>query len=285
MAHFEPSGFGWLPSAPDFRDYTPESPEVAELLGQLRDAGAHPPPNSASADLREYFLDADDQLSLNASTAHACAAMAEYFERRSSGRLLRPSRLFLYQNALKLSGAVGNVGLNLRVAIKAMIRCGAPPERYWPYEIGRLSASPEAFLYSFRAPYDGAVYVRLDERKTNGSATLATVKSFLAAGFPVAFGFSVPSSLCDRGNIPYRPTFDSIIGQQAALAVGFDDRWLSGSRGALLVRNSWGHAWGEAGYGWLPYAYVEERLACDFWTLLHADWIRSGEFDLPQVAQ
>jgi C1A family cysteine protease len=67
------------------------------------------------------------------------------------------------------------------------------------------------------------------------------------------------------------------------LAVGYDDRWLRGSRGALLVRSSWGPAWGEAGYGWLPYAYVEERLAIDFWTLVHDDWIASGEFDVPDI--
>jgi C1A family cysteine protease len=111
------------------------------------------------------------------------------------------------------------------------------------------------------------------------------VKSLLAAGFPAAFGFPVPNSLSDDGNIPFRPTFDSILGGQAVLAIGYDDRWLHGSRGALLVRNSWGTEWGEGGYGWLPYAYVEENLAVDFWTLLHPGWINSGEFYVPDLPQ
>jgi C1A family cysteine protease len=69
------------------------------------------------------------------------------------------------------------------------------------------------------------------------------------------------------------------------IAAGYDDRWLRGSRGALLVRSSWGSEFGENGYGWLPYAYVEEHLAADFWTLFHPDWITSGEFDLPEVPE
>ena len=52
-------------------------------------------------------------------------------------------------------------------------------------------------------------------------------------------------------------------GGQALLAVGYDDRWLRSSRGAILVRSSWGTGWGQQGYGWLPYAFIEEQLAVD----------------------
>ncbi len=47
------------------------------------------------------------------------------------------------------------------------------------------------------------------------------------------------------------------------MAVGYQD---SASR--FIVRNSWGANWGQAGYFYLPYAYVTDpRNAGDFWTL------------------
>ncbi len=278
MTHFVPRGFGWLPCTPDFRDYTPDSPQVAEYLGRLDAPIAEPPP---SVDLREYFLEADDQLDLAASCSHACLAVVQYFERRAHGRLIRPSRLFLHQNACRWAGASGDVGADLRTTLSAMLHCGVPPERFWPYERERIQQAPDAFLYSFHEPYREIRYLRLDGRKLTGGEVLASVKAFVAAGFPACFGCSIPNSLPLDGQIPFRPTFDAPLGGQALVVAGYDDRWLRGSRGALLVRSSWGASWGENGYGWLPYAFVEEKLAVDFFTFVHPRWVASGEFNPP----
>ena len=50
----------------------------------------------------------------------------------------------------------------------------------------------------------------------------------------------------------------------------------SKTTGALLIRNSWG----EGGYGWLPYEYVLQGMAVDWWTLLKSEWVATGQFEL-----
>src|SRR5262249_22732263 len=133
---------------------------------------------------------------------------------------------------------------------------------------------------SFSREYEPIRYFRLDA--ADGEETLRTVKSYLAAGFVSAYGFSVPSSLTVESEISYRPLFDSIRGGQAVLAVGYDDnRRIASDTGALLFRGSWGTGWGEEGYGWLPYIYVTNGFAVDFWTALRPDWVKSGILNKP----
>jgi C1A family cysteine protease len=48
--------------------------------------------------------------------------------------------------------------------------------------------------------------------------------------------------------------------------------------GALIVRSSWGAKWGEKGYDFLPYEYVINGLAEDWWTLIQQGWVDTGQF-------
>jgi len=84
---------------------------------------------------------------------------------------------------------------------------------------------------------------------------------------------------------------DFILGRgtgHAIVAVGYDDNMKIKNTnpggiettGALLIRNSWGTGWGNAGYGWIPYDYVLKGLAVDWWSLLKNEWVNTGEFGL-----
>jgi len=68
-------------------------------------------------------------------------------------------------------------------------------------------------------------------------------------------------------------------GGHAVVAIGYDDgKTIGKEKGALRIRNSWGMVWGEAGYGWLPYAYVENGLAMEFWSLVEAGFVDTELF-------
>jgi C1A family cysteine protease len=281
MTRDRPCTFGWLRDLPDPRDVAPDDPVAQSLYRGLKPAS---PGKAKKVDWSEYFLPVRDQLGLNACSTHACAGLAEYFERRSSGVATEGSRLFLYQSARRLARGAGASEADLRTTLKALARFGLPPERLWPYHPERVHAEPDPFLYAYSRDYQSLIYIRLDSVGITGDEVLRNIRDHLAAGFPSAFGFSAFRSLSQEPDIPCPTKFDAVQGGGAAVAVGYDDtRRIRSTKGALRVRSPWGEDWGDDGYGWLPYAYVQEHLAVDFWTLMRPDWLASGEFLAPRA--
>lgn len=283
---------GWLPDYPDFRDYTVEDKSMKAMLAK---AGVAKPVKAslpATADLRAWCSPIENQGAIGSCTANAGVGLVEYFERRAFGKHINASRLFLYKVTRNLSHWTGDTGAFLRTTMGAMVLFGVPPEEYWQYtdKVPDFDKEPTAFCYAFAQNYQAISYYRLDPPGTSTNALLDRIKLNLSAGLPSMFGFTVYNSISQAattGKIPYPTGSEKSVGGHAVVAVGYDDAMkiknsnpgAVETKGALLIRNSWGTGWGPmGGYLWLPYEYVLRGLAIDWWSLLKNEWVDTGNF-------
>lgn len=293
----ETVGTGWLPPIPDLRDYTVEQKEIKEMAKKLGLA-SRSLSLPASVDLRPWCSPIENQMNLGSCTAHAGVGIVEYFERKAYGRHIEGSRLFVYKVTRNLMKVTGDTGAWLRNVMGALCLCGVPDEKYWPYtdrpgaEPDGFDREPPAFVYAIADNYAALRYFCHDPLGANvaPATVLATVKQYLGAGVPSMFGFwGFPSfnSTNVKGGIPYPCPGERAQWGHAIVAVGYDDgkkikntQCNTETTGALLIRNSWGTTWGDNGYGWLPYNYVLNKLAMDFWSLLGMEWVSTNQFGI-----
>ena len=286
-----PVSFGWLRELPSIQDYTMEHPTITAMLASVSGVANPPASLPASVDLRAWCSPIENQLNLGSCTANAGVGMVEYYERRVFGKNIDASRLFLYKATRDLMKQTGDTGAFLRTTMEALVLFGVPPETYCPYIVANFDNEPSAFLYAFAENYQALNYYRLDPIGTLTSTLLSSIKTNLAAGLPSMFGFTVYSSytqasVANQGAIPYPVVGEKVVGGHAIMAVGYNDSLVikntsSGATttGAFLIRNSWGTAWGNAGYGWLPYNYALKGLATDWWSLLSQRWVDTDKFN------
>jgi C1A family cysteine protease len=290
----ETVGTGWLPPLPDLRDYTEETPQISIIQKKLGISTAKKavPSLPSKVDLRYWCSKIENQLNLGSCTAHAAIGIVEYFEIRAFNKNIEGSRLFVYKATRNLMGVTGDTGAWLRNTMGALVYCGIAPENYWPYITADFDKEPTPFVYAVADNYEAIKYFCHDPIGANIplKEVLYNVKKYLATGIPSMFGFFGFDSFNDsdvKGGIPYPCPGEKARWGHAIVAVGYDNdikiknlNCKKETKGALLIRNSWGTDWGNEGYGWLPYDYVLNGLALDFWSLLSIEWVDTNKFGI-----
>jgi C1A family cysteine protease len=244
------AGYGWIPDGPDQRDHLYAAPP--QFLTDL-------PP---SIDMRSKCPAVYNQGALGSCTANAIGAAVEFDRLKQGLPDFVPSRLFIYYNERVIEGTVrSDSGAMLRDGIKSVASLGVCPEPEWPYDIAKFAVAPPAQAYE-DAKLDRAIsYQSL-------VPNLNQMKGCLASGYPFIFGFTVYESfeseeVARTGRAPMPGGAERAIGGHAVMAVGYEE-----SKQWFLVRNSWGDAWGMAGYFTIPYSYLlQPDLSRDFWTI------------------
>lgn len=217
----------------------------------------------ARMDMRNFCGPIQDQGQLGSCTGNAIAGAIGLIDRKNN-KALQVSRLFIYYQERVLEGMVAyDAGAYIMDGFKATNRYGACLENLWPYLENKFALRPTSAAYTDAAKRKVTAYQRC--------ANFAAVKNAVALGQPVVVGFQVyesfESDAVARGGImPYPDTSkEALLGGHAVCIVGYDDN-LRGGR--FICRNSWGPAWGDGGYFYMPYQVIKDtKMSDDFWTM------------------
>jgi C1A family cysteine protease len=256
--------YTWKRDLPDIRDFKFRD---HHLLG-----GIQLPP---SVDLRSQMPPVVDQSTAGSCTANALSGALGFLESQAlrtkvaSPEEFNPntftpfSRLFIYFNERDLEGdPTTDGGAQIRDGIKTLAQYGGCDEILWPYDLNNLFVKPSDPCYTEALQHKISSYYSLDN-------DLFALKSALASGYPVVFGFTVydyfeSPEMMQTGVLNVPQTSEECLGGHAVLLSGFND-----ADRTFWVRNSWGTSWGPfGGYFKMSYDYISNPdLTDDFWVV------------------
>jgi len=159
---------------------------------------------------------------------------------------------FLFYHAQRRAGRPPNIGATLPSALQSLLHDGQPAESGWRY----LPALPGDLTKWSPPPDVGPIF------HCTGSSSPTVINeiiSTLEAGRPVVVLMTISRSFLSGKHIvdagPEEPPEPARGHAVVAVGHGHVD-----CHRAILIRNSWGHRWGEQGYAWITERYLKPRI-------------------------
>jgi C1A family cysteine protease len=191
--------------------------------------------------------------------------------------MVEVSPLFIYYQERKMEGTLDrDTGARIRDGLKVLANLGVCPETDDPYPADAATepqGSPQLLAEIAQEPSSQAVSdaKNLTISSYHRITTLQGLKQALAQGdacvlgIVVYSGFESPDAQ-NSGHVPMPQPGEQPLGGHAVFCCGYQDDASYEGGGYLIVKNSWGTSFGDQGYIYLPYAYVQPKLVSDIWT-------------------
>jgi len=199
-----------------------------------------------TTDLRPKLLPIRDQGRRNSCLSFATSAAHELFI--TSRQALSTEYLF-YHSVAQNMAPVAHIGTSFSATATALKIEGQPDEAEWPY-------TAQEVLPWMPPNINGPIH----KADLNcGKLSFDEVRDSLDQNRPVVLGLIITTSFFypDSDGVVADIPADTPRGGHAVLAVGYGDIF---SKQALLIRNSWGTGWGDAGHGWISEAYFNSHM-------------------------
>ncbi len=205
-----------------------------------------------SVDMRSGFMAIKDEGFFAASSAFALTSIIEYIIKKKQTNPINLSERFLFYNARQEKKIGPRQGVSFYDVLQAAMKSGICDEKLCQYSDSEIDVAPtdDAILDGLSHKVLRAQSVHVDHND---------IVSALSDGYPVAVSLKVYNSFYykRKNGFVFRPKDEEIhttrYGTHTMVIVGF-----SNENKVYIVRNSWGESWGDNGYCYLPYSYIDD---------------------------
>lgn len=231
--------FNVVPDPIDPRDYSARS---FGIFGQ--------PALASRVDYSRETLSVGDQARTGSCVGWATSYLRAWLQRQSTGTSVRYSARFVWIAAKEIDPWPLNVmfdgaGTKIRDAFKIMKTHGLARDRLWPFSRSLPDPRNEQLIKQDALRHRIGSFYALNNNDDRRQ-TLAKVGPFVI-GVPV---FANWSTIGSDGVVP--DPRGAQRGGHAILVVGYDD-----VRKRFKIQNSWTTSWGDRGYGYISYSWME----------------------------